>query len=53
MLHIWLIPVLVIMAIILFAFFYAMKFKGGSGVRTSGRTVVEKPVEEDDDTPGT
>jgi hypothetical protein len=45
----WLIPILVLVVIGLLAFFYSIKFSGGSGVRTRGRTVVEKPVEDDDD----
>jgi hypothetical protein len=48
-LHFWLIPLLAIVVIAIVAFFYAMKLKGGSGVRTEGRTVVDKPVEDDVD----
>lgn len=48
MLHIWLVPVLAIGMIGVAVFFYCIKFIGGSGVRTVGRTVVEKPVEDQD-----
>lgn len=48
MLHIWLIPVLVILALVLFAFYLMMKYRGGPGVRTEGKTVVDKPLEEHD-----
>jgi hypothetical protein len=41
-LHFWLIPLLVVMLIVLSAFYLVIKFKGGSGVRTEGRTLVHK-----------
>ena len=46
-LHFWLIPLLVVVLISLSAFYLVIKFKGGSGVRTEGRTLLHKP--EDDD----
>jgi hypothetical protein len=51
MLHVWLIPALVLAAVIIAAFYLIVKFAGGSGVRTDGRTVVDKPVEDDDPPP--
>jgi hypothetical protein len=47
MLHIWLIPVLVVLAVVLAGFYLVVRIQGGSGVRTSGRTVVDKPMDED------
>jgi hypothetical protein len=48
MLHIWLIPALILIAVVLCAFYLVMKYRGGTGVRTDGRTVVDKPGEEHD-----
>src|ERR1044071_3442743 len=48
-LHLWLLPLLGIAVIGVLAFLYAIKFTGGSGMRTSGRTTVEKPVEDDEE----
>ena len=47
MLHVWLVPVLAIFAGAVGLFYLTMKFTGGSGVRTDGRTLVDKPVEDD------
>ncbi|HWX21426.1 MAG TPA: hypothetical protein VN578_16110 [Candidatus Binatia bacterium] len=52
MLHVWLIPALVILFIILCAFYLFIKYRGGTGVRTEGRTLVHKPGEEEDLPPG-
>jgi len=52
MLHIWLIPALVILAIVLLLFYLIVKLKGGSGVRTEGRTLMDKPEPEEDMPPG-
>jgi hypothetical protein len=46
MLHWWLIPLLVAMLALLWAFYMVLKRYGGSGVRTEGRTLVDKPDEE-------
>ena len=48
MLHLWLIPALVILAAVVLIFYLAVRLKGGSGVRTEGRTVHHKPTQEDD-----
>ena len=45
--HIWLIPMLLILAAVLGIFYLLIKFKGGSGVRSQGRTVVDKPQDEE------
>src|SRR5437773_2651369 len=47
MLHIWLIPALVLLAVVLAGFYLVIRIQGGSGVRTNGRTVVDKPMDED------
>jgi hypothetical protein len=46
-LHFWLIPLLVVVFILLSTFYLVIKFKGGTGVRTEGRTLVHKA--EDDE----
>jgi hypothetical protein len=45
-LHFWLIPSLVILTVLVVAFYIAVRMTGGSGVRSNGRTLVDKPVEE-------
>jgi hypothetical protein len=52
MLHVWLIPVLVVLILAVWLFYLALRAKGGSGVRTEGRTVVHKPEAEEDLPPG-
>ncbi len=47
MLHIWLIPALFILVALLGGFYLLIKFSGGSGVRTHGKTVVDKPQDEE------
>ena len=51
MLDVWLIPALIILAVIIAAFYLLIKFTGGSGVRTEGRTLVDKPSEEENPPP--
>ncbi len=46
MLHVWLVPALIVLLLILLVFFLVIKNRGGTGVRTEGRTVVDKPDEE-------
>ncbi len=46
MLHVWLVPILVVFAIVLVSFYLLLRFKGGTGVRTEGKTLVDKPEEE-------
>jgi hypothetical protein len=46
-LHFWLIPLLVVVFIVLGAFYLVIKFTGGSGVRTEGRTLVHKPGDDE------
>lgn len=52
MLHVWLIPALVILALVLLGFYLLVKFRGGTGVRTEGRTLMDKPEPEEDMPPG-
>ena len=47
MLHIWLIPALIVVVVVLAVFYLLIKVTGGSGVRTSGKTVVDKPQDEE------
>ncbi len=44
--HWWLIPILLLFALVLASFYLFLKAKGGSGVRTEGRTLVDKPNDE-------
>jgi hypothetical protein len=46
MLHWWLIPLLVALVVLLWAFYQVLKRNGGTGVRTEGRTLVDKPDED-------
>jgi hypothetical protein len=47
MLHVWLLPALAILVLVLAAFYLIVKFSGGTGVRSNGRTLVDKPDDED------
>ena len=47
MVDIWLFPVLIVLALVVGGFYLLIKFKGGSGERTEGRTLVDKPSEEE------
>ena len=46
MLHWWLIPLLFAFGVGLWAFYELIKHQGGTGVRTEGRTLVDKPDDE-------
>jgi hypothetical protein len=52
MLDVWLIPALVILLVAVLGFYLLVKCKGGSGVRTEGRTLMDKPEPEEDMPPG-
>jgi hypothetical protein len=47
MLDVWLIPALLVAVAAVGAFYLILKFFGGNGVRTEGRTVLHKPVDEE------
>lgn len=47
MLHWWLLPLLVALSLALVIFYVLVRFTGGTGVRTEGRTLVDKPGDED------
>jgi hypothetical protein len=49
MLDWWLFPLLVVLVAVLWVFYTVMKHHGGAGIRTEGRTLVDKP--EDDGPP--
>jgi hypothetical protein len=51
MLHWWLIPLMALFVLAVVAFYLIVRFTGGSGIRTEGRTLVDKPSEEEDDKP--
>ena len=51
MLHIWLIPILVLLVVIVAILYLAIRTKGGSGVRTEGRTVHDQPADDDNPPP--
>jgi hypothetical protein len=46
MLDWWLFPALLVFMGIIWALYVVMKHHGGTGVRTEGRTLVDKPDEE-------
>lgn len=46
MLHWWLIPLLLALVVVLWVFYGVIKRQGGSGLRTDGRTLVDKPDED-------
>ena len=46
MLHVWLIPALILFALVVLAFYLIVRHQGGSGVRTEGRTLLDKPEDE-------
>jgi len=52
MLHFWLIPALIVLVLIVALLYLAVRAKGGSGVRTEGRIVHDRPTEEDNPPPG-
>ena len=52
MLHVWLIPVLALLVLGVWLFYLGLRAKGGSGIRTDGRTVLDKPGTEEDPPPG-
>jgi len=52
MLHWWLIPGIIIAFLGLWILYFVIKHTGGSGVRTDGRTVVDKPIDEENPPPG-
>jgi hypothetical protein len=49
-LHFWLIPLLLVTVALLTIFYLVVKYTGGTGVRTQGRTVVDKPAHEESTT---
>jgi hypothetical protein len=46
MLHWWLIPLMVAVGIAIWVFYELIKHQGGTGVRTEGRTLVDRPDED-------
>lgn len=48
MLHVWLAPVVLVIVVGMAGFYLLIRFYGGSGVRTEGKTVVHKPLAEED-----
>jgi hypothetical protein len=49
MLHVWLIPLLVVMFAVVAIFYFVLCLNGASPVRKEGRTLVDEP---DDEPPG-
>lgn len=52
MLDVWLIPLLVLAGAFLVGLFLVIKFRGGSGERKEGKTLVHRDVEEENLPPG-
>jgi hypothetical protein len=42
----WVIPMFFALVVLLWSFYELIKHQGGTGVRTDGRTLVDKPDEE-------
>ena len=51
MLHVWLVPAAIILLVGIAAFYLVLKVAGGTGVRTHGRTLMDKPEVEEDSPP--
>ncbi len=51
MLHFWLIPALIVLALVLWGLYLLIANKGGSGARKEGRTLVDEPTEQSDPPP--
>jgi hypothetical protein len=51
MLHVWLIPALIVLFLAVWGFYLLMKYRGGTGVRTPGRTVLDEPGSDEDAPP--
>jgi hypothetical protein len=45
MLHVWLIPALIVLLGVIAIFYLVVRSYGGPGVRTDGRTLMDKPEE--------
>jgi len=43
MLHLWLIPLLVIVVVLVGAFYLVIRSQGGSGARVEGQILLDKP----------
>ena len=52
MLHLWLVPLLIVLVLIVAILYLAVRNKGGGGVRTEGRTVHDRPTDDDNPPPG-
>ncbi len=46
MLHVWLIPALIVALLVVLGFYLVVRSTGGSGERSEGRTVLDKPDDE-------
>jgi hypothetical protein len=46
MLHVWLIPALILFALVVLGFYLVVRYQGGSGARTEGRTLLDKPEDQ-------
>jgi hypothetical protein len=51
MIHWWLVPLMIVLGVAICAFYLLVRFTGGDGIRSEGRTVVDKPQEEDNPPP--
>jgi hypothetical protein len=50
-LHVWLIPALAVLVLVLVGFYLLVRSQGGAGVRTSGRTLMDRPDDSDSPPP--
>jgi hypothetical protein len=48
MFHVWFIPALLVLVAALVVLYLVLRLRGGTGVRTSGRTLVDEQQDETD-----
>jgi hypothetical protein len=51
MLHVWLIPALAVLSILVLGFYVLLRYRGGSGLRSDGRALVDEKTDEPDPPP--
>ena len=51
MLHLWLIPLLLVAGLAVFCLYILVKYRGGKGERSSGRTIVDRSEPQADPPP--
>jgi hypothetical protein len=52
MLHLWLIPALAVLVVAFWGFYLVVRSRGGTGARTDGQKLVDRPDENEPDENG-